>query len=480
MGATKVRQVAADPDFATLPKEVQDQLLVEAEAASDETSPAEAAPAEPGLFSGPKGNVLDLAGYAAKGFGRGVLELIKSPVTVPLAAAALAARAGKAGMNPVSLGLEFGPDVMDAGSGIKAQLSTPEGAAELMGNLATSVIPVGGIIGKVMNTVGKSGGAVSRASNIIRAVGEQNPAKKAILEKMVEDGLELPVSATVKSLRGQLDVKDAASKLRLGAAKADLQGLQEASVKPAIDALKAERPVVLGEPKTVTTQPRTPAGFGQSKPAPIVKTVIEEGSGNPALLSAIDSQIAEIEKVASATGKMKPERIQAMKEQLQDAADKAYKVATETGQTAAPGADAAKSAASAMRKVLEESTDIPEAIRKELSAANKEAAKLAALSKPMEAQRLAKQGGNVISRSIAGLLGRGLTGGGTSALGAASGVEAASAMQNVLFNTLSAAMKKKIHGIYLSEGPQAAVQAAFAAHIAENAARRNNPSGATP
>ena len=100
--------------------------------ASLDQSPAEAV-AEPGLFSGPKGTVLDLAIPAAKGFGSGLLSLIDPRTYAGLAktAAKTAVRAGKAG--PLGLGVEFGPDVAAITGGLKEQVSEPKKAAELMG-----------------------------------------------------------------------------------------------------------------------------------------------------------------------------------------------------------------------------------------------------------------------------------------------------------------------------------------------------------
>ena len=322
-----------------------------------------------------------------------------------------------------------------------------------------------------MGRVGKYG-RESRAGNIITAVSEVNPAKKKAIENLVNSGdLSLPVSSSAKSLQAKLKVAQEAAGPELEAAKAALDPLPEISVKAPVKKLKASRPIVEGSEATV--QPRRPAGFTSETPGPV--TTVEKGTGNPQLLNAIDSQISELERLAGPGLKLKPSQVQALKEQLQDAANSAYKVASETGAATPASADAAKSAAAAMREVLETSPEIPEAIRARLAAANKAERALLSVSQPLEARRLADIGKPFISRSIAGLLGRGLSGGGSSALGAAAGVEAGSAFQNVLFNTLSAAGKAKVAPLLESGDIQAAVQAAFAAHIAEQAAKREAP-----
>lgn len=348
-------------------------------------------------------------------------------------------------------------------------LEGPEAMGEAHGGLLPGAIPVGGMLGKAGKYARES-----RASNVITALGEGNSAKKQVIEKLVNSGeLELPVSASAKSLQAKLGKVQDAAEVELKTAKGGLSGLPEVSTDPIIKSLESQRPAVQGAAKTTVTQPRTAAGFTSKKAEPVVTTTAVEGSGNQALLTAVDKQIDELVKLSGSGKAMTPEALQKFKEQAQKAATKAYSVASGTGAEAAAGAEAAEIAAKAVRETLESSPGIPEAVRNRLTAANKAEHAILAATQPLEARRVANIGKPFISRSIAGLLGRGLTGGGTSALGAAGGVEAGALFQQVLFNTMSAATKKAVAPFLESGDIQRAVQIAYQARLAENAAKRS-------
>jgi hypothetical protein len=445
---------------------------------SSQAAPAEAAP-EPA----PTSSGIPAVDYLSRASGPYVDAAVEGAVDIvnPMAyyrtvkgLLGLAGRAAKAGANPISLGAEFGPDVIEGVEGLKETASTPEGMGRLAGGATTAVLASRIPVGKIPSKIGKYG-RETRFENVVRAVGEANAGKKAEIERLVNAGeLELPVSKSAKSLREKMATKESVNQVVLKKAKADQASLHgDIDVQSAIDEMKAEIPTFKGAPTTVVTQPRTPAGLNAKKPAPVVTQVpAPEGAGNQPIQAAIQKQIDELTRVAGPKMRLKAGELQKYKEQTGSAASGAFKVAPGTGAEAAASAEAADIARKAAKNTLETSTEIPEAVRKNLTAANKREHALLAAIQPLEAQRLAKSGGNVVSRSVGGLLGRFFAGGGTSALGAVGGVETAAQFQNVLFNTLSAAGKAKLAPFLESGDLQGAIQAAFAAHIAENAARR--------
>lgn len=433
--------------------------------------PAEAAPEqEPGLFSGPKGNVLDLAIPAAKGFGEGLLSLVDPRAYIGIAKAGY-----KGATNPSG----FLGDVIEVARGMKEtgsellQGKDPKKAAELMGNLATSFVPFGGMMAKA----GKYAEG-SRAGNVMQALGAGSPGMKAKVEKLVNAGeLDLPVSATAGSLREKLGVAKEAALTELKTAKGKLDDLPPASAKGVKDYMAGKRAeqVVEATPEVEVVQPRTPAGFGRETPKPEVKVKTPDTlpSGNPTLRDAIEKQIDEFMAAVDPQGMMKPSQMQKFKEQAQAAAKKEFDIAPGVGKAAAPKGDASKMIAKALKETLENSPDIPVAVRTQLSAANRAYKPLATASELLEQYRLAQSGKPLISRAFAQLTGRGLVGNSLAPLGAAAGIEGAQQLQGVLWNTMSAATKAKVAPYLQSGDLQKAMQIALSAHIAENAARRN-------
>jgi hypothetical protein len=318
-----------------------------------------------------------------------------------------------------------------------------------VGELLPSALPIGGILDKV-GKYAKS----SRASNIVKATGASKLSDIKKIEKMANEGrIDLPFSATRGSIGEYVNsqLKDVVGP-NLDAAKAALPGLPDMSIQDAIDNLMKRRD------KLVTAK---------------------GSSGNQVLVDALDKQI-DVLKNEMSGGSARPESVQMLKEQFQEAATPAYKVSP--GMAEGTTAAAKKLTAKELRKALI-NTPGTEA----LTAANREMEPLMAMKAPLETQRLGGLKVPSISRSAEMLVGRGLVpamvGGGAlmgGPVGAATGLAAGAFMQSALWNTLSAAAKAKVAPILQSQGVQAAVQAAFAAHIAENAARRNNPSGATP
>lgn len=372
---------------------------------------------------------------------------------------------------------------------------TPEEQGELAGNLVggvlTSKIPVGGILGKV----GKWS-RESRGKNIVKASGATTPADKLKIKKMVEeDRIHLPVSASRESLLAKVDAELDAVSPKLAKAKESLEPLPKVTTKPVVDDLTAQRPAVkvadeaaskpIEQQFASTKKPKGKAARDLAKlnveaqKAAAPRPVATEASGNRSLLRAMDSQIDELVQAAGVEGKIAPSALQALKEQFQDAANKAYKAAAEAGQTAGVEAQASERTAAALQKALETHPDIPEPIRKALLEENRRASALLAVKRPMEVRVIKESDQPFLSKSTEMLIGRGagpavLGGAGfaLSPIGAAAGVGVGAFMQSVLWNTLSAAAKARIAPILESQGVQAATQAAFQAHVAEAAAKR--------
>jgi hypothetical protein len=471
----------------TFPDDFTDEDIaaaLEQEAPSE--TPAEAAPERP---------VSSYVRGGTRGVGQGLLSMVDVPATLKTIGAVadvprrvVRSTAG-ALMGDLTEGRELVGDVSDVASGIKnlgsaaIGLEGAEAMGEAHGNLLTGAIPVGGLLGKAA-ALGKA----SRAKNILKAVAASKGADKAKIKRLVKQGRleDVPVSTTRGSFVENLDeIAEASAGPQLDAAKAGLPGLPPVSVDDAITALKGEREMTKGLPQQVTVQPRTPAGLTAQKPAPVTTTVIPEGSGNQPLVSAMDKQIDELVRLAGVDKKMSADQIQKFKEQAQSAGK--YTAVPGSGAAEASAAQAAETTASKLRDLLETSTDIPADVRAKLIAANDRMEDLETMRKPATARVAADADKSGLSRSGEMLLGRGLfppvaamvlggsaslASGGLAPIGAAVGLGVHSFMQSTLFNTLSAAAKLKVAKIMQTQGAEAAVQAAFAAHITENAARR--------
>jgi hypothetical protein len=385
-----------------------------------------------------------------------------------------------AGLNPRTKGVELIDDAGNMASGLASGAKDyaskilgfqgARGTGEAIAETVPGMIPVGGIMGKVA-----SGMKSSRINNLIRAVGETSLAGKANIEKLASEGrLNPPIALTRGSLKGKVDDLIAT------------EGPELQAAKDALDTPAGTGPVPLDEflKSLKNERPGTPL-LRQGPKGPYVVDL----SGNPALVSAIDTRINQLIHAAGYEKSIPAGALQKFKEEAQDAASAAYRAAEEAGETSSASAKASEIAASSVKQALETSSSIPAAIRDRLTAANRTMEPLLAMQKPMEARRLGARGKLKVSRSAEMLAGRfalpvalGATGFGVAGpLGAAAGLTAGAFMQSALWNTLSAAAKKQVALVLEREGVQAAVQASFRTLIAEQALRGDQPpSEATP
>lgn len=429
------------------------------------------APEQPSLAS-PNQPVPDHpAEQLASGMVRGGLSAI-NPINLAKAAWELGKMGVKAAVNPSSVDLPaVGRGLYETGAAALGQRG-PEAAGEVYGGLLAGGLPAGRAAGVVVPKLGYTHAA--RARQIIKALRKKGgpEATEAFSRRIhrLEPELDLPVSASIRSLSEKLKGRVAETGEAVGATEDALVAAASENIPAAAVTRRMPRPPGQRVTETIPESRKVVVGAEGYEdvvtPSRKVKRFVPD---RPSADTAYRESVERIKAAAGEAGKLPVKDVVRLKRSAAAEAAEAKAFERTAGQEASIAARESAKRERALRGTLE---DLPGEESEAFSKANREAFLARTLERPvtLEAARIEKQA--PLSRGVEILAGRAAAAGRGGPIGALAGLAGGQVLDSPLYLTASIATKRRVIDALESGNAQLATDILFKSAVAEHTTRR--------